>query len=291
MIAEIFEIFTEYVSIILCAHKVAGKRLKLDKVSLFDFICWMIVVFVGNNISFGKLIVYTYLYIYIKIRIAKTWKQAIKPFIMTYCIIPMSQLLIFAVINDAILGIFSIYLQGIIVNILIITFLVLWKEKYLLVLMNIVTKYGRVIFFILMFFLLKCLISYFSEYKEINAYSMRQLEICFLIVALMVIFWINSENEKRHKAEELRIYKLYTETFEDAVTAIRMRQHEFDNHINAIKCMRYTIQDTNKLFDEQDKYCDKILQENKYNKLLKLNMSPILIGYLYSKFTTSSTYD
>jgi Signal transduction histidine kinase regulating citrate/malate metabolism len=120
---------------------------------------------------------------------------------------------------------------------------------------------------------------------------MEQLVICFLIVALMLILWINSENEKKHKAEELRTYQLYTKTFADAVTTIRMKQHEFDNHINAIKCMRYTIQDKEELFKEQDKYCDSILQDNKYNKLLKLNMSPILIGYLYSKIAAASVHD
>ena len=120
---------------------------------------------------------------------------------------------------------------------------------------------------------------------------MRQMVICFLIVALMLILWINSENEKKHKEEELRTYELYTKTFEDAVTTIRLKQHEFDNHINAIKCMRYTIRNIEELFDEQDKYCERILQDNKYNKLLKLNMSPILVGYLYSKFTTASAYN
>ncbi len=155
--------------------------------------------------------------------------------------------------------------------------------------MNIVTKFGRIIIFVLLIFLFRCLMSYFSEYKVINAYSMRQIVICFLIVALILIFWINSENDRKHKAEELRTYQLYTKTFEDAVVAIRLRQHEFDNHINAIKCMHYTIQDTEKLFDEQDKYCDRILQENKYNRLLKLNVSPVLIGYLYSRFMTAST--
>ena len=154
---------------------------------------------------------------------------------------------------------------------------------------DIVTKFGRIIIFVLLIFLFRCLMSYFSEYKVINAYSMRQIVICFLIVALILIFWINSENDRKHKAEELRTYQLYTKTFEDAVVAIRLRQHEFDNHINAIKCMHYTIQDTEKLFDEQDKYCDRILQENKYNRLLKLNVSPVLIGYLYSRFMTAST--
>ncbi|MCD8039203.1 MAG: GHKL domain-containing protein [Lachnospiraceae bacterium] len=107
----------------------------------------------------------------------------------------------------------------------------------------------------------------------------------------MFILWINSENEKRHKAEELRTYQLYTSTFEDAIAAIRMRQHEFDNHINAIRCMQYTIHDSEQLLEEQNKYCDKILQDNKYNKRLKLKTSPILIGYLYSKFTAASAHD
>lgn len=84
---------------------------------------------------------------------------------------------------------------------------------------------------------------------------------------------------------------MYTKTFEDAVTTIRMKQHEFDNHINAIKCMRYTIQDKEELFNEQDKYYDRIREDNKYNKLLKLNLSPILTGYLYSKFTAASAYN
>ena len=289
MIVKFLEFITEYLSIILCAHKVAGKRIKFNHVSLFDFVSWAIVVFIGAGFSFGKIFVYTYLYVYIKIRIANTWKQAVKPFIITMCAIPILQLLIYAVISDIVPDIFSIYLWGTIINIFIIAFLTVWKEKYMTALMNIITKYGRVIFLILLFFLIKCLISYFTEYKVINVHSMRQLEICFLLVALMLIFWINSENERRHKAEELRMYKLYTRTFEDAVAAIRMRQHEFDNHINAIKCMRYTIHDIDKLMDEQDKYCERILQENKYNKLLKLKTSPILIGYLYSKFSSALT--
>ncbi len=239
----------------------------------------------------GKLILFVYWFIYVKTRITDTCKQAIKPYVMTICAIPMIQLLIYAAIGDWVTKIFSIYLIGTIINTLIIIFFITWKKKYLIALMNIVTKYGRVIFFILLIILLRCLISYFTEYKVINAYSMRQIVICFLIVALMLILWINSENEKRYKAEELRTYQLYTKTFEDAIATIRMKQHEFDNHINAIMCMRLTIHDPEKLLDEQNKYCNKILYENKYNKLLKLQMSPILMGYFYSKFTAVSAHD
>ena len=290
MIVKFLEILTEYLSIVLCIHRVAEKRLKISWCSLFDFAIYLLLMIIAENTNLGKLILYMYWFLYMRIRVTDTWKKTIKPYCIMMCAIPMLQLLLYAAIGETLAKIFSIYFVIVIVNILIILFLIIWKEKYITLLINTVTKFGKIIVFILLIFLFRCLISYFSEYKVINAYSMRQMVICFLIVALMLIFWINSENEKRHKVEELRTYQLYTKTFEDAVATIRMNQHEFDNHINAIKCMRYTIHDTDQLIDEQDKYFERILQENKYNKLLKLNMSPILTGYLYSKFTAASAH-
>lgn len=288
MIVKVLEVFTEYVGIMLCVYRLARNRIKISWKNLLDIICYIVIAFAVENFRFGRLIIYVFLFLNIRLRITDTCKQTIKPFVMMMCAIPMMQLLLFAALGEVMTKIFSIYSVINIINVIIIVFFLLWKEEYIVFFINTVTKFGRVIFFILLIILFKCLISYFSEYKVINAYSMRQIVICFLIVALMLIFWINSENEKRHKAEELRAYQIYTKTFEDAVTTIRTKQHEFDNHINAIKCMRYTIHDTNKLIDEQDKYCEKVLQDNKYNRLLKLKMSPILVGYLYSKFTAAS---
>lgn len=291
MIVKFLEIFTEYISIIFCIHRVAEKQFKISWRSLLDFVIYMILMFIAESINLGKVILYMYWFLFMRVRVADTWKKTLKSYCIMMCVVPMLQLLVYAAVGETLAKIFSMYLVMIIVNILIILLFALWKEKYITILINTVTKFGRIIIFILLFFLFKCLISYFSEYRVINAYSMRQIVICFLIVALILIFWINSENEKRHKAEELRTYQLYTKTFEDAVATIRMNQHEFDNHINAVKCMRYTIHDAEELINEQDKYFEKILQDNKYNKLLKMNMSPILSGYLYSKFTAASAHE
>ncbi|EOS51849.1 hypothetical protein C809_00604 [Lachnospiraceae bacterium MD335] len=290
MIVKALEIFTEYISIVLCIHRAAGKQIKINWYSLLDYIIYIILMFLVEKTVYGKLILFVYWFIYLKIRIADTWKHAVKSFVITMCLMPMLQILIYATISEGMQKFVDIYCIAISANILIIFLFLIWKEKYLSVIMNAVTKFRKIIFLVLLIFLFKCMFSYFSTFKMINAYFMDQLAICFLIMALMFILWINSENEKKHKAEELRTYQLYTKTFEDAVTTIRMKQHEFDNHINAIKCIGYTIHDTEKLIDEQDKYCDKILQDNKYNKVLKLNISPILVGFLYSKFTAASAH-
>ena len=292
MIATAVEIITEYISIVLCIHRVAGKRVKVNWQELFCLVCYIVIVFVSRSFNFGKILLYIDFLIYTRVRVADTWKNSIKSFFIMMCTIPMLQLLLYGVISDIVQDVSSICLTvAIIINILIIIFLLAWKEKYLSVLANIIIKFNKVVFLVLVLFLIKFLISYYLENKMIDSHYMGQIVIFFLIVALILIRWINSENEKRHKAEELRTYQLYTETFEDAVAAIRMKQHEFDNHINAIKCMQYTIHDMEKLIEEQNKYCDKLLQDNKYNKLLKAKTSPILIGYLYSKFTAASTHD
>ena len=288
MIVRFLEILTEYISIVLCLNKVVNKRINIYWYYLVDFVSYMIIMFAVENIRFGKVIIFAYWYVYTKIRVVNTWKETIKPYVTTMCLIPMFQLVIYSVISMKLMKIFSVYSVGLIINIFIIKLFLVWKKKYLHILMNLVTKFRKIIFLVLLILLFKYLISYYLEYRMIESYFIDQIVICFLIISLMLILWINAENEKQHKAEELRAYQIYTKTFEDAVATIRMRQHEFDNHINAIKCMHYAIHDMEQLMDEQNKYCDKILQDNRYNKILKLNMSPILIGYLYSKFIAAS---
>lgn len=97
--------------------------------------------------------------------------------------------------------------------------------------------------------------------------------------------------EKQQKQEELKMYELYTKTFEDLITAIRIKQHEFNNHINAIKCLPYTAQNAKELIAEQNRYCDAVLEDTEIVKLLKLESSPVLCGFLYSKLIFAQSLD
>lgn len=144
MIINFLKIFTEYVGIALCAHKVVGKRVKLNWFSLFCFAFYFMLVL--GSVRFGKEILYVYWFLYMRIKIVDTWKQTIKPYIVTICTIPILQLLIYAVIGKGLISICNIYLIGTITNIIIILFLAIWKEKYLIALMNLVTKFRKIIF-------------------------------------------------------------------------------------------------------------------------------------------------
>lgn len=145
-----------------------------------------------------------------------------------------------------------------------------------------------VILFALFFFEL---IFLYKRDRHITVQVQFQTVVSVCGLVLVLILWMSSEMEKQQKQEELKMYELYTKTFEDLITAIRIKQHEFNNHINAIKCLPYTAQNAKELIAEQNRYCDAVLEDTEIVKLLKLESSPVLCGFLYSKLIFAQSLD
>lgn len=106
-----------------------------------------------------------------------------------------------------------------------------------------------------------------------------------LLVALTQIFASKSK-EKRLKKEQKNNNKkeeMYLKNYEDMINQIRIRQHNFDNHLSAIWGMDSieNIENPEKISKKQ--YYEKIIKDNKYNKIINKKSSPILIGFLYKK--------
>ena len=73
------------------------------------------------------------------------------------------------------------------------------------------------------------------------------------------------------------------ENYEDLLTAIRLRQHGFRNHLAALLSIKYTSKSYDELVEKQEQYYSEICEENKFNGLLLLGDS-IIVGFLYKKF-------
>lgn len=81
---------------------------------------------------------------------------------------------------------------------------------------------------------------------------------------------------------ELNAYKLYEESYKNLINEIRIRQHEFNNHINAIYNMSSIYRTYEELVENQKKYCEELESDNRYGQLLKLG-NTVVIGFLYGK--------
>ena len=281
------ELLFEYMSFIFCIHKIAKKKLKIDVwiVSLF-FIEW--IVSMCSNIAVMtngcRLIVFSGIFLYTKTKIVGSWKKTISVWGMMLIVIMSLQVVQYYLMSLFLKETYTVRYAGIIVNFNICLLICLWKEKYKAIIVNKFNKIKGFVVVGLIFIRIFYLVNH-------NAYADFGMSMQFLFetvgLCAACILWISAEKEKNHKIREVQMYETYNKAFEEAIITIRTHQHEFENHINAIKCLQYSIKNHEELLLAQEQYCEKILQENKLNKLLKLNLEPVLIGFLYSKITSA----
>lgn len=108
--------------------------------------------------------------------------------------------------------------------------------------------------------------------------------VCVVIaMCLLAISWEKYKIKSIEADAELKAYKLYEESYKALITDIRIKQHDFNNQINAIYSQHKTCNTYDELVKQQVEYCKTIVNDNKYYKLLRLSNS-MLIGFLYGKF-------
>lgn len=153
----------------------------------------------------------------------------------------------------------------------------------------------RFICFLFLILTLYTILSYWS-YEEVP--DIRIL--LFFLLSVLTLIWIAFERKKNYdivtkQEKELQMYRLYTKPLEELVKEIRAKQHEFDNHMNAILNMHVTIDNYDELVKEQSKYVKDIYDDRsrQFIQLLKIS-DKVLAGFLYSKILeagTSLTFD
>lgn len=286
--------FTEYLSVMAFMYKAANQKFRWNKT--FFIIAMMefgIVMSSGKYVDnrLGMVMIYSLLFLYAKIKITHDWKPTVRVFGTMLIGIPVLQILVYFIFMDFVPELSDYRWYGIGVNCIICILISLWNEKYIYWAGKKSTQFRGVLLVILFAIFFFELIFLYKQDRHITEQVQFQtiVRVCGLV--LVLILWMSSEMEKQQKQEELKMYELYTKTFEDLITAIRIKQHEFNNHINAIKCLPYTAQNAKELIAEQNRYCDAVLEDTEIVKLLKLESSPVLCGFLYSKLIFAQSLD
>ncbi len=287
MIIRTMELLFEYMAIVLCIHKVAKKKVKINLWLFLPFFAECIFVVCNNMTAMPTLcrfVIFSGIFLYIRVKVVDSWKETINVCGIMMIIVMALQVLQYYILSFIVKEMFIIKFQGIIVNFNICILCLFWKEKYKNIIIVRLSKIkNAVIFFLILVIFLYLLIQ--NAYLDLGIAMKFLFETIGLSIACML--WISAEKEKSYKFREVQMYEMYNQAFEEAIITIRTRQHEFENHINAIKCMKYAVADSAELLLVQEQYCEKVLKENKINKLLKLDVEPVLIGFLYSKITSA----
>ena len=288
MVIRIMEMLFEYMSFVLCIHKIAKRKIDLNIWLVLPFFMEVLYVACSNVTKIPiecKLVIFCGIFLYVKMKITMHWKETVNICGTVFLIIMLLQVFQFYLIKFLTKELLIAQYEGISVNITICLLIFLWKEKYGAAIMDKLNEVKGAVIVIIFLLILARILHLFSR----NSYADFEIAMQFLFetvgVSIACILWMGAENEKNHKEREVQMYETYNHAFEETIMTIRARQHEFENHINAINCMRYTVTDYEKLLIAQEQYCEKVLRENKLNALLKLDIEPVVIGFLYSKIT------
>lgn len=111
----------------------------------------------------------------------------------------------------------------------------------------------------------------------------------YFVMAIVIIFligtWEKYRLQMKEKKIEIEVHEIYAESYRKLIDEIRVRQHEFDNHLQAIINQQFTCSTYEELTRVQGEYIQAITYDNRYNKLLGQGNS-VYIAFLYGKFVS-----
>lgn len=123
-------------------------------------------------------------------------------------------------------------------------------------------------------------------YWHIDMVEMIENILSIVILSTGVIFvnfvMLKSGLRNQYEEQQLKTYERYLPVINELIKELRKRQHEYDNHIQAVKMLVFTSENHQEILDAMKKYTEELEMKNDLGSLIKLN-NKLLVGFLYSK--------
>lgn len=129
------------------------------------------------------------------------------------------------------------------------------------------------------------LLSVLSRWFGLSFLNCLLIAVITLVVIIFCQQWKVEREQNLIHEREIRVLQKCNESFEHLIQTVRSRQHEFDNQIETIYSLQYVCKTYEELVDKQNEYIAHVVKENAFSKLLTLECSSIIKGFLYYKFS------
>ncbi|WP_144275995.1 sensor histidine kinase [Gottschalkia acidurici] len=157
---------------------------------------------------------------------------------------------------------------------------------------NYVNKDNRVFKYLSLniFIILISLLAYW--YIDVNGVLKNIIAIAVVLTWVILVNFVLLKNGLKNELEEqqLRIYEEYLPVIDELISEIRKRQHEFDNHIQALKMITVTSEDYESVIGSMKHYMRDLEVTNDLKDLIKID-NKILAGFLYNKIKNAEKLD
>lgn len=285
---EILKYLFEILSILYCLSLLYGEEFHLDRLSvgliLFDIIFYTVLTVFHLNDSLS-LMMYPVIAVFCGLKYGWKWKSILVNNILYVFIVGILQVLYLMFyyvilgthINEAIMFTISCSTS-------FLTLYLLRKKKWYLIseMIQRWTTFMNMGLVVLFSFIVLVIILY-KIYNRINVEEYLVIFLYTLVICGGLSIWHGFRLKRVEMNAEMKCYNTYIHTYEELIDIVRMRQHEFDNHLNSIISLQYTTENYEELKNAQMLYIREIKSDNRYNRLLKEG-NPFFIGFLYGKF-------
>jgi hypothetical protein len=290
---SVFELYIltilEYLSIIIIVRKLLNKA-PIIKASMEMVAIIVVPVFteilIGDVNKFTTTIINGIIIIaLIKLLYKKAISQAFWLYIISFVVLVFCQIIALIPVNIIFKSIEFNFMTGLSVQaIVILTCCVIYYYAPINLIYEFVQNKNRIFNMILLNSFLLGFVYLFYWYYDIRGIIQNIL----LIISVSSIFvftnivTIKNGMVLKQQKEQIYIFKNYLPIVDELINELRAKQHEFDNHIQAISMLADTCKDYDELTYEIKKYSNYIVKDNEISMLLKLN-NKILAGFIYSK--------
>lgn len=293
---EVIYQLLELIAFVLCIHNFSGEKIKLDIYNVgFIAIQLTFLQMMQNSIVSKEMYFATYLicFIYAYVKFGYNIKKTVLKCLLSMLIIILLEMIIYIPMSFLyyIIPNESIIVALINTVMLLILFLTKNSKKYTSVLEFCESKDWilRICLLLCGAIMIYCMFSLKkSEVIKIDVFVLISL---FMIILLIFLFRLQkSAYEVETKERELQITNLYNGVFEELIETTRRRQHDFHNHIEAIYGLHITAKSLEELVEAQKEYCENLVHENRFTKVLSCVNNSTLAGFLYTKFIGAEQY-
>jgi signal transduction histidine kinase len=125
-------------------------------------------------------------------------------------------------------------------------------------------------------------------YIDIDGVLRNIISVAVLTIGIIFINFVLMENGLKNELEEqqLRTYETYLPIIDELINELRIKQHEYDNHIQALNMIAITSEDYETVARPIEDYISTLEISNNLGDLIKLDKK-VLVGFLYSRIKSA----
>jgi hypothetical protein len=119
-------------------------------------------------------------------------------------------------------------------------------------------------------------------YTNLNGFLNSMLGVLILVVIILLIntLMITHGVSNQILSEKMKMYDMYFPVIENIIEEVRIKQHDYHNHIQALNALN----SVNHTTDEFKQYLKNIRTNDIWTNLIRLD-NKVLMAFLYSKYT------